>query len=222
MKTVQILLPDHLHEQLQRKAAETGFDVTAYILALLSESVTPSSKQVRVSISASPKPPAPKVLQQSSPQPAVEPRPPIPLSPRPLQSTSSHPQGGTKGPQSNMSVVIRWDIIGKGASEAIRAATAAATLVRVIQRLHQVYGAGTLEKIEKFRVSRGPLVSRNPGRDFTNRSSMETYVNHPIPGTGYFVLTHSSTDQKIQDLKELLNFLKLPAPMLEIAKHRKA
>lgn len=120
-----------------------------------------------------------------------------------------------------MSVVIRWDLVGKGAPESIRAATAAATLVRVIQRLHLVYGAGTLEKIEKFRVSRGPLVSRNPGQDFLNHSTMETYGNHQISGTEYFVLTHSSTDQKIQDLKELVTYLKLPSPLFEIAKHRK-
>lgn len=203
MKSIQILLPDHLHEQLQGKAREAGFDLSAYIQALLADAAAP----------------------KAAPPPAISPslvREPLPPQRPATPVKFVHTPGGTKGPQSNMSVTIRWDLIGKGNTEAIRASTAAATLVHVISRLSRVLGGDTLDRLTHFRVSRGPLVSPNPGRDFVNGSTMETYGHHPLPGTDLYVLTHSSTDQKIKDLNALLTFLKLPAGLFEISKHRKS
>lgn len=159
------------------------------------------------------RPVTPVIQQPASPAPA-----PARTSPAPYSQTPGH----TKGPQSNMSVTIRWDILDKGEREHVRAATAAATLVHILKRLGQVLGNGSLEQLTRFRISRGPLVSRNPGKDFVNGNTMEVYGNHLIPGTDLYVLTHSSTDQKIQDLKALLVFLKMPPALFEITKHRKS
>jgi hypothetical protein len=118
-----------------------------------------------------------------------------------------------------MAVVIRWDLLGKGDRETIRASTAAATLVHVVSRLDEVLGADTLKKLAEYRVSRGPLVSDNPGRDFVNGRNGDIYTNHPIPGTNYCVLTHSSTAQKMQDLKKLHRYLGLPVTFFEVTMH---
>jgi hypothetical protein len=39
MKTIQIVLPDNLHEQLQSKARDSGFDLSSKILEPLSKVV---------------------------------------------------------------------------------------------------------------------------------------------------------------------------------------
>jgi hypothetical protein len=225
MKTIQLLLPDNLHDQLQSKAKESGFDLSTYMLALLAEgSVSPTHFPSTHSPSAA------SVVQSTAPQlvyipdrPRFPSTPPdsetslIPSSPKPYV----HAPGGTKGPQSNISIVIRWDTIGKGQPEPLRAATAAATLVQTILRLSKKLGPETLERLTQLRISRGPLLSRNPARDFMNKNSMETYQNHLIPGTDIYVLTQTSTDEKVKHLKDILTFLRLPSTLFEVKKHLK-
>lgn len=141
--------------------------------------------------------------------------------PQPTQSNAQQP-GNTKGPQSNFSVVIRWDLIGKGSPEAIRLQTAAATLVHTLFRLSTILGGDTLEQLAKFKVSRGPILSSEPHRDFVNKVSGEIYSHKPFPGTKFFIRTHSSTEDKIKELKGVLSYLKKPSSLLEIQKHLKS
>lgn len=174
--------------------------------------------------------PSPPVVQSPAPQPVYIPdRPRFP--PKPPESdvpvipslTVPHFRAvGTKGPQSNISIVIRWDIISKGQPEPLRASTAAATLVQTILRLSKVLGPETLDRLTRLRISRGPLLSRDPARDFMNKISMETYQNHLIPGTDLYVLTQTSTDEKVKQLKYMLTFLKLPSTLFEVKKHLKS
>jgi restriction system protein len=175
--------------------------------------------------------PSPPVVQLPAPQPVYIPDRPrfpskLPESDVAVISTRPVPHfrapGGTKEPQSNISIVIRRDIIGKGQPEPLRAATAAATLVQTILRLSKVLGPETLERLTRWRISRGPLLSRNPARDFMNKISMETYQNHLIPGTDLYVLTQTSTDEKVKQLKDMLTFLKLPSTLFEVKKHHKS
>ncbi len=121
-----------------------------------------------------------------------------------------------------MSVVIRWDKIGKGASETIRMDTAAATLVQTLYRLSRVLGEETLSQLTRFKVSRGPIISGDPEHDFVNKVKGTIYSHQPFPGTKLFVRTHSSTDEKVRDLQDLMKFLKQPATLLEIKKHLKS
>jgi hypothetical protein len=210
MKTIQILLPDNLHEQLQNKAKEAGFDLSTYMLALLSEGAAPRTNFPHVSPTAS------RPVQPPVPQPAPPP------APRAVPAPYVHAPGSTKGPQSNMSVVIRWDKIGKGASERIWLNTAAATLVQTVYRLWKGLGEETLPKLASFRVSRGPLLSSTPERDFVNGANGDVYSHKPLTGTKLFVRTHSSTDEKIKELNELIGHLRQPSGLLEIEKHRKS
>jgi hypothetical protein len=205
MKKIKIVLPDNLHDELQAKASEAEVDLPAYILALLAEGS--SLRRHFPKASAPLIPPAPP-----TPKPTIEPEPPV-----------SHRQapGGKKGPQSNFSVVIRWDLVGKGQAESIRLKTAAATLVQVLSRVSKKLGPDILPRLTSFRVSRGPIVSKRPDRDFVNGVSGKLYSHQELPGTDLFVRTHSSTAEKIKDLKELLRFLGEPSRLFEITKHPK-
>jgi hypothetical protein len=210
MKTVQLLLPDNLHHQLQSKATEAGFDLSTYMLALLAEGAAPRTSFPTVST------PAPPPV-----------RPPVSLPPEPAPSRSvpapyTHAPGSTKGPQSNMSVLIRWDLIGKGDPERIRLESAASTFVQTLHRLWKGFGDESLAQLTRFKVSRGPIFSSDPQRDFVNRVSGEVYQHRPFPETKLFVRTHSSTDEKIRDLEDLITYLHQPSALLEIKKHLKS
>ena len=165
----------------------------------------------------------PLPLVVTSPVPVVQAPPPPPIyqpPANPVKPQASYVQkpGGTKGPQSNMSVIIRWDLIGKGSAEPIRASTAAATLAFTIKRLTEVLGDDVLVRLSRFKVSRGPLLSTNPGQDFVNGQTGETYGNQVVPGTRHYVLTHSSTQEKIDTLHELPRVLNQTSRLLEARK----
>ena len=127
----------------------------------------------------------------------------------------------SKGPRSNISVVLNWQLINRGNQEKIRENTAAATMARLMERLARSLGEKILDKLTGFRISRGPIVSRTPDRDFINKKTGDTYAHHKIPNTSYYVLTHSETDQKVKDLKSIAKFLGYPATFLQIDKHGK-
>jgi hypothetical protein len=212
MKTLKIPLPDELYSRLEHHAEQAGADITAYLVAFIAD--------VTAEI---PTPPSEPPTAAPPVTPPVVP-PVTPPVPRPTV-TSSYPTfitSSPKGPQSDISLVVRWDSIDRGQPESIRKTTAAATLVRLIERMSTVLGSNILPRLTTFRVSRGPLVSRDPERDYLNRNSGAVYANHQIGNTGFYVLTHSSTDQKIQDLPQMLRHLNLPRKLLEITKHKKA
>lgn len=162
----------------------------------------------------------PPIHTTSTPQ--VQPAAPTAQAQRKTPAPFTHEPGSTKGPQSSMSVLIRWDLIGKGPPEKIRLHTAAATLVQTLHRLSTTLGNDTFNKLCQFTIPRGPLLSSNPDRDFVNQMTGETYSHKPFPGTKFFVRTHSSTDEKIKELKSVIIYLKLPNGLLEIQKHLKS
>jgi hypothetical protein len=142
-------------------------------------------------------------------------------APQPAHSYTQQP-GNTKGPQSDFLVLIRWDLISKGEPEPIRLKTAAATLVHTLFRLSTILGGDTFQQLARFKVSRGPILSSDPDSDFVNKVSGEIYSHKAFPGTKFFVRTHSSTEEKIKELKSVLSYLKMPSALLEIQKHLKS
>ena len=88
--------------------------------------------------------------------------------------------------------------------------TSAATLGRLVEHIHTNFGMAALEILARLRVNRGPFISRNPYRDYINGETGEPYTNRRIPGTPFYVLTHSSNQQKVRDTKEALRLIGLP------------
>ena len=89
--------------------------------------------------------------------------------------------------------------------------TAAETLAVLMEHILTNYGESALEKLQNVRTARGPLVSRNPRTDFLNPRKHEPYGHHRIPGTAFYVLTHSSTVEKIEQIQRALRTVGLPA-----------
>jgi hypothetical protein len=81
------------------------------------------------------------------------------------------------------------------------------TLLRTIELLTDVMGEGVLEKLARIRVSRGPLVSSRPESDYLNSKTGALYAHHRIGRSDFYVLTHSSTPEKIGALKEVAKAL---------------
>lgn len=172
-----------------------------------------SAQRTLPPLTASPSP----VVQSPAPPPFHQP-PANPVRPPATPVSYVQKAGGTKGPQSGMAVTIRWDLVGKGSAEPIHASTAAATLVHTIKRLMQELGNDVLVRLSRFKVSRGPLLSTNPGRDYMNAQTGETYGHHLIPGTNHYVLTHSSTQEKIDILYDIPRLLNQDSRLIEARK----
>ncbi len=88
--------------------------------------------------------------------------------------------------------------------------TAAETLVVLMEHILTNLGESALEKLQNVRTARGPLVSRNPRTDFLNPRRHEPYGHHRIPGTAFYVLTHSSTVEKVEQIQRALRTVGLP------------
>lgn len=88
--------------------------------------------------------------------------------------------------------------------------TSAETLVVLMERILANFGLAGLEKLMHLHVSRGPLVSRDPRRDFVNHKTGQLYAHHRISGTDLYVLTHSDNKQKVENVIAALRLLGLP------------
>lgn len=81
------------------------------------------------------------------------------------------------------------------------------TLLKTIELLTNAMGEEILEKLARIRVSRGPLVSSRPERDYLNSKTGALYAHHRIGHSNFHVLTHSSTPEKIEALREVAKAL---------------
>jgi len=76
-----------------------------------------------------------------------------------------------------------------------------------VSRVVQAMGPEALIKLEQVRINRGPLISKTPARDFLNQAKGDLYSHKRIRGTDYYILTHSETSQKVDDLKKVCRVL---------------
>jgi hypothetical protein len=79
------------------------------------------------------------------------------------------------------------------------------TLAKFLARLSAIKGVQILEKLSKFKVNRRMLVSKNPNTDYRywSGSGEKIYSHQPIGDSGYFVLTHSKTGEKVEFIRTL-------------------
>lgn len=111
---------------------------------------------------------------------------------------------------STFEVAIDWSRNGKPlGQETISETLGSATLVKTIERLVEVLGSRVLEVGSRIKVNRGPMLSREPLKDYRNMSSGGSFQHQAIGSTGYFALTNTETDQKVQDMTALLRELGL-------------
>ncbi|HVO26664.1 MAG TPA: DUF262 domain-containing HNH endonuclease family protein [Candidatus Margulisiibacteriota bacterium] len=125
--------------------------------------------------------------------------------------------GRGRTPQGSLSVTLRWTELGVDRpTETLQERTSAQTMSAFLARLIQHFGPDLVSKLQSFRLGRGPLISTRPRTDFVNPRSGEVYGHVPIRGTSFAVITHSSTNEKVRDLRRLVDFLEMPAGFAEI------
>ncbi len=118
--------------------------------------------------------------------------------------------GGRRSANTTIEVTIDWSKNGQPFGvEAISENLGSATMAKVMERLTKVLGSRVLEIASKIRVKRGPMISKDPQRDYWNATGRKPYGHRPINGTGYFVLTGTESQQKVDDVTTLLRSLSL-------------
>lgn len=126
------------------------------------------------------------------------------------------PEGGRAGPRT-LRIEIDWKANNRLRDhELIISPKAVEGMVRFLGRLVEELGDEALQRISRIHVNRGPLISKSPEVDFLNKTKNEVYGHRKLPGTEYFVLTHSSTSQKRDDLIRVCRELGLVADSVKI------
>lgn len=132
----------------------------------------------------------------------VEPVPTVSVSPSASETFSASDL--TDG--APIKVVVRWS--GE-LEEKISQPTAAATVRAVLERALMHVPNDRFEKLSALKTGRGPLISRNPQVDYVNKVSGASYTYHRLSKTPWFVITHSSTQEKVDHLRAALGVLGL-------------
>jgi hypothetical protein len=124
-----------------------------------------------------------------------------------------------RGSRGILHIEVDWRAAGKDRdNEIIQEATSAGTLAAFIAKLREVYGGVALQKLSDYRTGRGPLVTTTPMTAYQNHKSKQPYSHREIPNaSGYFVLTHSSTREKILWIAKAAQMLGLPTKALKIS-----
>jgi hypothetical protein len=97
------------------------------------------------------------------------------------------------------------------------------SLVSFLVLLYRIKGLPVLEKLSKFSINRGVLVSKNPRTDYRYQSGNgeAEYQYQPISDSGFFALTQSATKEKITDIRKVWQFLNLPSYALKVEETNK-
>jgi hypothetical protein len=126
------------------------------------------------------------------------------------QLTSAYGNGDETGrgrPQT-LKIRIDWKANARNKEpEEICENTAAASMAAFVSRAIQELGQDVLSKLERVRINRGPLISRTPAKDFVNQAQGKLYGHKKIRGSDYYILTHSQTSQKVEDLNKVCRVL---------------
>ncbi|HEY2083748.1 MAG TPA: hypothetical protein VGI88_13275 [Verrucomicrobiae bacterium] len=133
------------------------------------------------------------------------------------QLTEDFNNAAERGRPQTLKITIDWKANKRNrASEQICENTAAASQALFISRLIEELGSDAVQKLEKIRINRGPLLSKTPAKDFVNQTQGRLYGHKKIRGTDYYILTHSQTSQKVEDLNRVCRVVGLSPGSVQI------
>jgi hypothetical protein len=116
----------------------------------------------------------------------------------------------SRSSNSTIEITIDWSKNGQPFGvEKISENLGSATMAKLIERLTKVLGQRVLDVASTMRVKRGPMISKDPQRDYWNSSARKPYGYRQINGTGFAVLTGTDSAQKVSDVTTLLRALGL-------------
>lgn len=126
----------------------------------------------------------------------------------PLTAAYENGEEVGRGRPQTLKISIDWKANKRNKEpEEICENTAAASMKVFISRAIHELGQNVLSKLEQVRINRGPLISKTPARDFVNHAKGSLYGHKKIRGSDYYILTHSSTSQKVEDLNKVCRVL---------------
>lgn len=110
-----------------------------------------------------------------------------------------------------LAVEIEWAAVGLHfPKQTICERKASDTLRVLLENILARFGDETMEKLALLRVNRAPPLSRRPEVDFLNRKRGVSYQNQRVGNSSWHVLTHSSTNEKIEFVRQLAQALRFP------------
>jgi hypothetical protein len=120
--------------------------------------------------------------------------------------------------RTRLRIQIHWKKIGMNLpTEEICERKASDSLARVVLRFEEVLGKSVLERLARFRVNRGPFVTTNlENYNYRTSSGVNEYQSQPVGTSGYYLLTHSSTREKANDLEKASAYLGFPSGTLVV------
>lgn len=137
-------------------------------------------------------------------------------APLPPSSRDAH-NWNTPYPHARLRVTIDWPGLGVARPVAVLADQHPThTFLMFIKEIRAALGDEALQRLSTLRVSRGPLVSLNPKTDYRNPRQGTLYSHYHFDGTPYYVLTHSSTSEKGQNIQEAIKHLGLDTKKVQI------
>lgn len=151
----------------------------------------------------------------------------VPANPAPADSRADdvdledylRTAGSGRTANSTFEVTINWSKNGQPFGvERISEHLGSVTIATVMERLTKVLGPRVLDVASNIRVKRGPMVSKDPRRDYWNASGGKPYGHRPINGTAFHVLTGTETSQKVDDVTTLLRALNLVPGSFSVTK----
>jgi hypothetical protein len=114
---------------------------------------------------------------------------------------------GRAGPQT-LRIEIDWKANGKThEKELIILPKAGDGVVKFLSRVVEEFGQDALQKLSRVKINRGLLLSKTPATDFLNQAQGKVYAHKRLRGTDYYVLTHSQTSQKMDDINRICRVL---------------
>jgi hypothetical protein len=124
--------------------------------------------------------------------------------------------GGMRAGRSRIRITLSWIAMGQNNPTKVICERKASDSLRVfMESVAGILGREILEKISTFRVHRGPFVTKTPKVHY-RYSNNRFFQSQPIANTGFYVLTHSQSSQKVADLENLSRFLRWPAGFLNV------
>ncbi len=124
---------------------------------------------------------------------------------------SVHLPAGPRFLPGPVAISIDWAAAGKPyPKQIICERKASDTLRSFFEIIHDRFGQETLERLVAIRANRAPLLSHQPETEFLNPKQGVCYQHQQIGSTGWYVLTHSSTPEKLSIIRQVARALRFP------------
>lgn len=122
-----------------------------------------------------------------------------------------HPPEKTQPLLGPLAIDIDWEAAGKPHSKQIICERKASDTLRAFfESIRAQFGDVALEKLSVLHVNRAPPLSRRPEVEFLNRKRGIPYQHQRLGGSDWHVLTHSSTPEKIDLIRQVARSLGFP------------